>query len=284
MLTSVLRDDILIIKKTLDLNTTAMSFAREEWREVNIGDGFINETRLEISNFGRVRAYNMISKGKILKGSMTNGYRIIRQRLFKPRDQETAKQLLELQKQFLVHSKKVSLLNKALVKESVKGAERRSLAAELESETLLLKTAKSNYTLFYNKDLKKRTTYFGALVHRLVAENFIPDHTQEQTVVAHLDHDKLNNVVTNLKWMTPEENMRHQQLSPSVIADKQKKKQSGFYEAGFRKLSLTKVMYLKKLLNEGVPVRNLAKQFKVTETHIVKIKNKQSWASVEAAS
>jgi len=283
VLTSVLRDDILIIKKTSALNTT-MSFAREEWREVNMGDEFVTDARLEISNFGRVKAHNMISKGKILKGSMTHGYRIIRQRFFKPRDQKTTEQLQQLQQLYLAHSKRISLLNKSLSKESVKGQERRLLMQELESETLLLKKTKSDYTVFYKKDLKKRILYFAVLVHRMVAENFISEHTADQTIVAHLDHDKLNNLVTNLKWMTPEENMRHQQLSPKVIADKQKRKQSGFYEAGYRKLTLTKVMYLKKLLNEGVPVKNLARQFKVTETQIVKIKNKENWASVEAAS
>ena len=32
-----------------------------------------------------------------------------------------------------------------------------------------------------------------------------------------------------------------------------------------------------------MPVRNLAKQFKVTETQIIRIKKNENWASVEAA-
>ena len=35
-------------------------------------------------------------------------------------------------------------------------------------------------------------------------------------MVAHLDYDKLNNRTTNLKWMTPDENYKHQQNSPYV--------------------------------------------------------------------
>ena len=131
--------------------------------------------------------------------------------------------------------------------------------------------------------MKARTINYHSLVHRLVAEYFITKPAAKQTIVAHLDHNKLNNRANNLKWMTPEENSRHQQLSPNVIENKQKRKQSGFYTAGYRKLTLTKVMYLKKLLNEGVPVRSLAKQFKVTETQIIKIKKQENWASVEAA-
>ena len=260
-----------------------MSFAREEWQEVKIGEEFINDTRLEISNFGRVRAFNKISKGKILNGSIINGYRIIKQKLFKQRSPEITEQLQKLQAEYLSHAKKIAALKKAIDKNTISMTDKRSLTQEVETETELLKKTKAVYTTFYKKDLKKRTTNYGGLIHRLVAENFIKVKNNDQTLVAHLDHDKLNNKISNLRWMTPEENMRHQQTSPHVIADKQKRKQSGFYDAGFRKLSLTKVMFLKKLLNEGVPVRNLAKQFKVTETHILKIKNRQSWASVEAA-
>ena len=260
------------------------SFAREEWREINMGEGFVNETRLEISSFGRVRAFNKISKGKIIKGSLVNGYQIIRQRLFKPRDPATTENLRVLKEAYLIHTKKLAGIRKNLLNASIKGAERILLSKESESEILLLKNAKAHYTSLYNKDLKKRTVYYAALLHRLVAENFIEKQSGDQVVVAHLDYDKLNNQVSNLRWMTAEQNSKHQQLSPSVIADKQKRKQSGFYDAGYRKLSLTKVMYLKKLLNEGVPIRNLARQFKVTKTQILKIKNKQSWASVEAAS
>ncbi len=265
------------------MNNTITSFAREQWLPIILEEGFLNKTRREISSFGRVRAFNKQSNGKILKGSMINGYKIIRLKLFKPRDPITTKRYLELQAQYLVHSKKVAAIKKSLLNKTISAVDKKSINQELEAEELLLKKTKSIYTVFYNKDFKKRTTYYAALVHRLVAENFIKRQSDDQTVVAHLDFDKLNNQVSNLKWMTPVENSKHQQLSPYVIEDKKKKKESGFYTAGYRKLTLTKVMYLKKLLNEGVPTRNLAKQFKVTETQIIKIKKQQNWASVEAA-
>lgn len=273
----------MIIKKTHTLNNTIVSFAREEWLPINLGEGFVNESRMEISSFGRLRSFNKISNGKILNGSMINGYRIIRQKFFKPRDPKITVQWLELQTQYLVHSKKVAAIKISLLSKTITPFDKKTMSGELESEELLLKKTKSIYTSFYNKDLKKRTTHHAALIHRLVAENFIKKQHEDQTVVAHLDFDKLNNQVLNLKWMTPEENSKHQQLSPKVIENKQKRKQSGFHTAGYRKLTLTKVMFLKKLLNEGVPVRNLAKQFKVTETQIIRIKKQENWASVEAA-
>ena len=42
-------------------------------------------------------------------------------------------------------------------------------------------------------------------------------------------------------------------------------------------------MLLKKLLNEGKSMKQLAKQFKVTTTQILRIKRGVNWAEVDAA-
>ena len=259
------------------------SFGREEWKAVNIGEGFINDARLEVSSHGRLKVYNKTSKGKIIKGSLINGYPIIRMRLFKPRDEKTASVLNELQSIYLADAKKVTEINKALKTLDENSPEIAPLAAELELAMEVLKKSKQKYSLKLKKDVKSRTTHYGALTHRLVAEHFIPRTHPDQSVVAHLDHNKTNNLINNLKWMTPAENMAHQQLSPNVIADKQKRLKSGSNTEGRSKLSVTKVMYLKKLLNEGKTISSLAKQFKITETQIIRIKKEVNWGSVEAA-
>jgi hypothetical protein len=42
-------------------------------------------------------------------------------------------------------------------------------------------------------------------------------------------------------------------------------------------------MLLKKLLNQGRPMRMLVKQFKITDTQILRIKRGENWADVQAA-
>ena len=101
--------------------------------------------------------------------------------------------------------------------------------------------------------------------------------------MAHLDYKKLNNHVSNLKWMTPEENFAHQQKSPFVIKEKEQRKLNPRRNSKVAKLTVTKVMLLKKLLNQNKPVRQLVKQFKITDMQIYRIKRGENWGGIPAA-
>ena len=69
------------------------------------------------------------------------------------------------------------------------------------------------------KNTKKRTINYHSLIHRLVANYFLPKPSPNKTIVAHVDFNKLNNSVNNLIWMTPEVNYAHQVNSPYVVAE-----------------------------------------------------------------
>lgn len=63
---------------------------------------------------------------------------------------------------------------------------------------------KHYYQVALHKDGKKK--YMS--VHRLVAEAFIPN-PDGKSQVNHIDGNKQNNVVSNLEWVTPSENILH---------------------------------------------------------------------------
>lgn len=47
------------------------------------------------------------------------------------------------------------------------------------------------------------------LLHKLVAQTFIPNTDRRKTQVNHIDGNRNNNAVSNLEWVTPSQNVNH---------------------------------------------------------------------------
>jgi hypothetical protein len=248
------------------------SMPGERWKNVDFNFDYANDNRIEVSNFGRIRSFNRLSDGNVLEGSMINGYKIIRLKFFAERDEVA-------ERKFNYHNKQIA---KFTVKLRQMKKEKASKSA-IKEATDLLNSLRANQTKKLAADWKSRATNYHSLVHKLVADYFLKKPSEKYTVVAHLDYDKLNNRASNLKWMTHEENVIHQRSSPHVIAEKEKRRMSGGRTNRTTKLSVTKVMLLKKLLNEGKPVKALVKQFKVSDMQIYRIKSGENWGDVPAA-
>ena len=75
-------------------------------------------------------------------------------------------------------------------------------------EKILKPRAKNNRYLFVRLSNGSKRTSKEKYVHRLVAEAFLPncDHKPE---IDHIDGDRTNNFVTNLRWVTRTENVRN---------------------------------------------------------------------------
>lgn len=74
------------------------------------------------------------------------------------------------------------------------------------SETILKQTPnKKGYLRVY---LSVKSKKYTKTVHRIVAETFIENPNNKETV-NHKDCDKTNNTIENLEWMTNKENMQH---------------------------------------------------------------------------
>ena len=65
----------------------------EKWKKVNFNVDFVTGFYFEVSNFGRVRSFNKLSDGNILHGSLTNGYKVIRYKFYKPREEKVQQKL-----------------------------------------------------------------------------------------------------------------------------------------------------------------------------------------------
>ena len=127
--------------------------------------------------------------------------------------------------------------------------------------------------------------------HRLVAEQFIPKTSDEQTFVLHLDHNLSNDLVCNLKWATRQEMLLHQNTNPKVLISRQKGKKrllklrkAREKEGRGVKLTSTQVMLIKKMLSN--PERTtrqkiIARQFGISEMQLYRIKSGKNWGQVK---
>ena len=244
----------------------------EKWKTVQYGFEVTTTGRIEVSNWGRLRTFNQASDGNIISGSLVNGYRIVRVKLYKPRKEHLQKKFDLVQQQVFKLARRVKLY--------IHHEESKTSIAET---TKLYESLKLQLSKDFADDLKARTINYQQLVHRLVAEYFLAKPKANQTIVAHINYDKLNNQATNLTWMTPQENYEHQAKSPYVIEALAKRKTEPKENKKSTKLTVTKVMLLKKLLNQDKPMKRLVKQFKVTDTQILRIKRGENWAEIKAA-
>lgn len=112
-------------------------------------------------------------------------------------------------------------------------------------------------------------------VHKLVAQCFLAPDRADRKFVIHLDHDKLNNRVQNLKWATKEEMVEHNRDNPNVLNRTQPRRTSNY------KLTESKVLIIKKLLrNDKNRLKMIARQFGITHTQLNRIRSGENWRHV----
>jgi hypothetical protein len=114
------------------------------------------------------------------------------------------------------------------------------------------------------------------MIHRLAAEAFIKRKSNKHVFVIHLNFNKTDNRVTNLRWTTKEEMHKHQQKSPEVIASRNARKSVG------HKLTVVKVKDIKMKIKGGkVLMKDIAKQHKISEMQLYRIKRGENWGEVK---
>ena len=117
-------------------------------------------------------------------------------------------------------------------------------------------------------------------IHREIARLFLKKPSLKNKYVIHINHNKLDNKVKNLRWASLEQMIDHQQDSPAKKA--YKKKQANRTEG--LKLTAQQVKKIKSILadkNRTITIKNLAKRYGVSEMTIYRIKSGENWGKVK---
>lgn len=117
-------------------------------------------------------------------------------------------------------------------------------------------------------------------IHREIARLFLKKGSNRHKYVIHLNHNKLDNSVKNLRWATLEEMIEHQQNSPAKVAYKkvQANRTTGL------KLNASQVKAIKKTLtdkNRTATIKQLAEKYGVSEMTMYRIKSGENWGRIK---
>ena len=145
---------------------------------------------------------------------------------------------------------------------------------KLTNRERLLKGAKARGGLIMlNQKLKDNSTGI-VYIHRFVAENFLDRTSPEQEYILHIDYDKSNNMVNNLRWATEDDWKEYQKKNPHHKGRPARTKNY--------KLTETQVRLMKKMLLRGKTKRKIiARKFGVSENCAYKIEKGIRWSHIE---
>ncbi|RNI32234.1 HNH endonuclease [Rufibacter immobilis] len=118
---------------------------------------------------------------------------------------------------------------------------------------------------YLQTDVQLNGKSVGKLIHRLVAEHFVPKpNSNEALYVDHIDNDRLNNRADNLQWVTHKENIKK-----STLAGRRR-----------AKLKPEQVVEIRGKFLIGKMNKELAEEYQVSFKTIWGIRNGSIWADV----
>jgi len=121
--------------------------------------------------------------------------------------------------------------------------------------------------LWFNK------RYNNLAVHRLIALHFI-DNPKKKTQVNHIDGNKANNSVSNLEWVTPEENRKHSTYLKLQAPRRGVKHHNN-------KLSVKDIREIRRLCRDNCPHDMISSIYNIKPGTVSKIHLRTRWAHVK---
>lgn len=141
-----------------------------------------------------------------------------------------------------------------------------------EKEYLVKESFINGYQVLPLKQ-KKNKKSTSRYVHKLVAEHFLEQN--DGIYVIHLNYDKTDNRVLNLKWATKREKEIHQFSNPIYLGKSPKITNA--------KLTEVKVKLIKRMINDPnrrTRLKMIAKRFGISEMQLYRIKTGENWGYV----
>lgn len=140
-------------------------------------------------------------------------------------------------------------------------------------EEVIVKQADVNGYAAITLKFQGRRKYTKRYTHKLVAQHFLEQN--DGVYVIHLNYDKKDNRVENLKWVTKKEKENHQFSNPEYKNKPRKRTYS--------KLTEGRVKLIKRKINDPnrkTRMKMIAKQFGISEMQLYRIKSGENWGSV----
>lgn len=142
------------------------------------------------------------------------------------------------------------------------GSQKRLIKEKILTPHVMKKTNYLRVSLYKNNKVVYR------YVHILVAMVFFGPKS-DSLVVRHLDCNKHNNNLDNLKYGTPKENSQD-----SIALGRQAKGENALFS---NKLKKCEVQFIRYLIRKKIQLILIAKMFNINSTTISKIKYNQRW-------
>jgi HNH endonuclease len=255
----------------------------EEWKRLrfsNLPDYAYETVQVEISNCGRMRTFSQMSRGNLIAGTITRTRLTMVQLSFllrRSEEEEVRFQRMRDQlKKFRQDIKKREREQKKMYDRGIPIT--RAMDAKLKQDTQTLADMKLEFVKTQRIDENSRKIRYGGYIHRLVAENFVARPSEQHSIVIHVDHDNQNNHHTNLRWVTHQESVAHNNANPNIIKDRENRKFKKVNKS--YKLNEAKVKLIKKALQRGRKPTEIAKQFGISEGQVRYIRRGDSWSEV----
>jgi hypothetical protein len=124
---------------------------------------------------------------------------------------------------------------------------------------------------YHSVEFKAQDRKERILVHRLVAREFIPN-PENLPFVMHLDDNRTNNVLVNLRWGTCQDN------TDDKVSKNRQLKGTEIKQAVLTESAVSNIRY--RLL-AGCAGRSLASEYGVSEATISHIKHNHNWSHVK---